>query len=495
MFYSTTSSVFFVAFLLLIAVGPSISRPLSNRATASTPASSHRRSFRRASSSLIPPPLLRRSTYEGMENDELPSPIDPLFPPDDPISNLRRSLGTDSADPQDDNSTDQERADAEKDWEEFVASTPDEDASSYPDAFAQEEEVDSSCSGDGEKDALQEAPNPPTNIVTPNDSGKDKSSVHQSDSDNKPPKSNDSEAAKKKDAQAANKGDPEAAQQSDADDKQRKQADATKQQQADVDKEKKAEADKKKQAEADKEKQAEADKEKQAEADKEKQAEADKEKQAEADKEKQAEAEKQKKADEEKQKEADVAQAKKDAEQAEGAKNKQAASKAPDSYQITDVKPVPGTAVTTGTAHKDHSADSYSTPSGEIHTGDATCKHVPSVALEMRTDHERVVFAPSMLDYEPDLGACGITNHPTDMIVAVSHLLYDSFPSQGGNPNTNAVCGKKIRASYKGNSVDVTVVDRCEGCGYDSLDFTITAFEQLGSKEEGRLHGMTWTWI
>jgi len=424
MFHPTISSLFFIAALLLLVVGPSISRPLPNRATASTPASSHHRFFRRASSSLSPSPLQRRSNDVGSDNDDLLSPLASLLPPDDPINNLRRSLDTDSDEPQDDYSTDQEKADAEKEWEEFVASTPDEDPASYPDSFGLEEESDPSYSDDDEKDAPQEAPNTSTNG---NDSGKDKSSSHQSDSENKPPKSNDSEAAKKKDAEAAKKkaaqadkkGDTESAKKSDADDEKRKEAEAAKQQQA------------------------------------------------EADKEKQAEADKQKQADEEKQKEADAAQAKKDAEEA---RKKQAASKTPDNYQITDVKPVPGTSVTTGTAHKDHSADSYSTPSGEIHTGDATF-------------------------YEPDLGACGITNRPTDMIVAVSHLLYDSFPSQGGNPNTNAVCGKKIRASYQGKSVEVTVVDRCEGCDHDSLDFTITAFEKLGSKDEGRLHGMTWTWV
>jgi hypothetical protein len=53
------------------------------------------------------------------------------------------------------------------------------------------------------------------------------------------------------------------------------------------------------------------------------------------------------------------------------------------------------------------------------------------------------------------------------------------------------VCGKRIRATYKGKSCEVTVVDRCEACKLDDLDFTITAFEKLGSKDEGRLHGMT----
>ncbi|OAV99006.1 hypothetical protein PTTG_02447 [Puccinia triticina 1-1 BBBD Race 1] len=194
-----------------------------------------------------------------------------------------------------------------------------------------------------------------------------------------------------------------------------------------------------------------------------------KQKQAETDKEKKAEEEKEKKAAEEKEKEAEAEKAKQEADQAKAAEDAKK-SAAQGNNQVTDVKPIPGTSVTTGTVHKDHKGDSYSTPSAETHTGDATY-------------------------YEPGLGSCGLTNGPGDMIVAVSKLLYDSFPSQGGNPNTNEVCGKKIRATYQGRSCEVTVVDRCEACLEGALDFTITAFEKLGKKEEGRLHGMTWTFI
>ncbi|WAQ83863.1 hypothetical protein PtA15_4A312 [Puccinia triticina] len=170
-----------------------------------------------------------------------------------------------------------------------------------------------------------------------------------------------------------------------------------------------------------------------------------------------------------KQQDDEAEKAKQEADQAKAAEDAKK-SAAQGNNQVTDVKPIPGTSVTTGTVHKDHKGDSYSTPSAETHTGDATY-------------------------YEPGLGSCGLTNGPGDMIVAVSKLLYDSFPSQGGNPNTNEVCGKKIRATYQGRSCEVTVVDRCEACLEGALDFTITAFEKLGKKEEGRLHGMTWTFI
>ncbi|KAI8980645.1 RlpA-like double-psi beta-barrel-protein domain-containing protein-containing protein [Trametes punicea] len=98
--------------------------------------------------------------------------------------------------------------------------------------------------------------------------------------------------------------------------------------------------------------------------------------------------------------------------------------------------------------------------------------------------------------YSTGLGSCGVTNTDTDFIVAVSHLLYDAYPGYNGvNPNDNPVCGRKIRATYQGKSVDVVVEDRCVGCAEDDLDFSPTAFSQLADLSVGRLHGMTWVWL
>lgn len=41
------------------------------------------------------------------------------------------------------------------------------------------------------------------------------------------------------------------------------------------------------------------------------------------------------------------------------------------------------------------------------------------------------------VDFSPDVGACGNPNSADDMIVAVSHLLYDSYPGATPNPNDN----------------------------------------------------------
>ena len=63
--------------------------------------------------------------------------------------------------------------------------------------------------------------------------------------------------------------------------------------------------------------------------------------------------------------------------------------------------------------------------------------------------------------YGPGLGACGITSSDTDHIVSISHFTFDAL-SKGSNPNANPLCGHKLRAVRNGNSIDLTVVDRCK---------------------------------
>lgn len=52
------------------------------------------------------------------------------------------------------------------------------------------------------------------------------------------------------------------------------------------------------------------------------------------------------------------------------------------------------------------------------------------------------------------------------------------------------VCGKRIKATYGFNTVDIVVVDRCEACADFDLDLSPGAFEKLGPTSQGRLHGM-----
>ncbi|KAH9982466.1 RlpA-like double-psi beta-barrel-protein domain-containing protein-containing protein [Lactifluus volemus] len=104
--------------------------------------------------------------------------------------------------------------------------------------------------------------------------------------------------------------------------------------------------------------------------------------------------------------------------------------------------------------------------------------------------------------YGTGLGACGVTNSDTDLIVAVAHELFDTYPGYtGANPNFNPICGKMIQASCKsskfhqGNTVLVNVTDRCGGCeNPESLDFSPRAFKQLADPSVGRIQHMKWHW-
>ncbi|KNZ55614.1 hypothetical protein VP01_2631g4 [Puccinia sorghi] len=101
--------------------------------------------------------------------------------------------------------------------------------------------------------------------------------------------------------------------------------------------------------------------------------------------------------------------------------------------------------------------------------------------------------------YSPGLGSCGQQSGNDDLIVAISHALYDSNTEGQGDSNalvfflrhTSHLCGKSIRASYGANSIVVTVVDRCEGCSSDDLDFSPAAFRKLSPLNSGRLHGIS----
>ncbi|CAE6428601.1 unnamed protein product [Rhizoctonia solani] len=98
--------------------------------------------------------------------------------------------------------------------------------------------------------------------------------------------------------------------------------------------------------------------------------------------------------------------------------------------------------------------------------------------------------------YDPALGSCGITSTNSDLICAVSQLLYDGFDGYtGSDPNSNPICGKKIKATYGGNSVTCTVVDRCVGCKKSDLDFSRGAFDKLADQALGRLEGMKWSFV
>ncbi|KAI0197590.1 RlpA-like double-psi beta-barrel-protein domain-containing protein-containing protein [Astrocystis sublimbata] len=90
-------------------------------------------------------------------------------------------------------------------------------------------------------------------------------------------------------------------------------------------------------------------------------------------------------------------------------------------------------------------------------------------------------FSGDMTYYNPGLGACGWTNGDGDAVVALS-------PSKSGN------CGRQIRIHYNGKSTTAKVVDKCPGCGDESIDVSPTVFDQLANRDQGRVH-VTWEFI
>ncbi len=117
---------------------------------------------------------------------------------------------------------------------------------------------------------------------------------------------------------------------------------------------------------------------------------------------------------------------------------------------------------------------------------------VSSTAAAASSSSSSSTFSGDGTYYSPGLGACGDTNSDSDYIVAISEDLFDTEAT--ANPNNNPFCGRKIKASRNGASVEVTVVDRCTGCALHDLDFSPSAFDNLGEEAEGRIT-IDWEWI
>jgi len=80
------------------------------------------------------------------------------------------------------------------------------------------------------------------------------------------------------------------------------------------------------------------------------------------------------------------------------------------------------------------------------------------------------------------------------MVVAVSHSKYDA-KAKSQNPNENPFCGKKVKVTYEGKSIEVKVVDRCPGCSENDLDLSPSAFKKLAPLGKGRLKQVKWKMI
>ncbi len=95
--------------------------------------------------------------------------------------------------------------------------------------------------------------------------------------------------------------------------------------------------------------------------------------------------------------------------------------------------------------------------------------------------------------YAPGLGACGKVNGENDAVVALSRVIFDP-QTPGGNPNRNPLCGRRIRISRGGKSVDVRVQDRCEGCKRNDLDVPVKVFRKLANQSAGRVK-VNWDYL
>jgi len=77
------------------------------------------------------------------------------------------------------------------------------------------------------------------------------------------------------------------------------------------------------------------------------------------------------------------------------------------------------------------------------------------------------------------LGACGGFNQPSDYVVALNMQQWDN----------GAHCNAPITITINGKSVHAQIVDRCQDCGYNNLDFTDGLFEVWAALGVGTLHG------
>lgn len=94
--------------------------------------------------------------------------------------------------------------------------------------------------------------------------------------------------------------------------------------------------------------------------------------------------------------------------------------------------------------------------------------------------------------YDVGLGACGIRSENSDLVGAVSHVLFDAA-AISTNPNENPLCQASLRLFHEGKMIDVRVVDRCVGCEETDIDVSPGVFEQLANLDQGRV-SVSWQW-
>ncbi|KIJ25692.1 hypothetical protein M422DRAFT_144808, partial [Sphaerobolus stellatus SS14] len=69
--------------------------------------------------------------------------------------------------------------------------------------------------------------------------------------------------------------------------------------------------------------------------------------------------------------------------------------------------------------------------------------------------------------YDVGLGACGITNVPTDFVIALDS---DQF-------GTGQDCFKTITITSQGKTTNAQIVDKCPGCPFGGIDMSTSLFQ------------------
>ena len=93
-------------------------------------------------------------------------------------------------------------------------------------------------------------------------------------------------------------------------------------------------------------------------------------------------------------------------------------------------------------------------------------------------------FSATWFTQNGNYGACGDLHSDSDFIAALDYRTY------GDSGVKSPYCGQKIRVSWQGKSVDVTVADDCPSCsGPSSVDLSVAAFQALAPLDVGDLSG------
>jgi rare lipoprotein A (peptidoglycan hydrolase) len=107
-----------------------------------------------------------------------------------------------------------------------------------------------------------------------------------------------------------------------------------------------------------------------------------------------------------------------------------------------------------------------------------------TVALLSRADAAQEYNGDASF-YEVGRGACGKTNNNTELVAAISHVVFDSVPAT--STLSNKFCGQKVKVINGKKSVVVTIVDRCVSCGKEDISLSPAAYKKIASMDSGKV--------